>query len=47
MKIVAATAYAFNEKIQECFAAGMDNYLAKPVDVDKLEEILKLYNIIE
>ena len=40
MKIVAATAYVFNEKIIEVFKAGMDAYLPKPIPNDKLKEIL-------
>jgi CheY-like chemotaxis protein len=31
MKIIAATAYVFNEKIREVFECGMDDYLAKPI----------------
>jgi CheY-like chemotaxis protein len=31
MRIIAATAYAFNEKILMVFEAGMDDYLAKPI----------------
>ncbi len=31
MKIIAATAYAFNEKIKEVFECGMDGYLPKPI----------------
>ena len=47
MPIVAVTAYAFNEKILEVFKAGMDDYMAKPTTIEKLEVILKRYKIIE
>ena len=47
MIICAATAYVFNDSILEIFEAGMDNYLAKPISNEKLENILKVYNVIE
>jgi len=38
MTIVAATAYAFNENIQKVFDAGMDDYLSKPLSLQKIRE---------
>ena len=34
--ILAMTANAFEEDRQAAFAAGMDDYLAKPIEIDKL-----------
>lgn len=38
--IVAMTANAFEEDRREAFARGMNDHIAKPIDVEKVEEIL-------
>ncbi|MBQ6987160.1 MAG: response regulator, partial [Oscillibacter sp.] len=39
--IVAMSANAFEEDKQEAFAAGMNDHLAKPIDLEKLVDVLK------
>ncbi len=38
--IIAVTAYAFNEDRERCFKAGMNGFLPKPIDNEKLYGIL-------
>ena len=38
--IVALTANAFNEDQEACLAAGMDAFLTKPLDRERLAELL-------
>jgi CheY-like chemotaxis protein/HPt (histidine-containing phosphotransfer) domain-containing protein len=39
--IIALTAHAVKGADAECFAAGMDDYLTKPIDKNKLDECLE------
>ena len=41
--IVAMTANAFREDIEECLAAGMDDHIGKPIDFEKVIEKLRAY----
>lgn len=41
--IIAATANAFKEDKERFLAAGMDDYISKPINRDKLEKILRKY----
>ncbi|MGC2659217.1 MAG: response regulator, partial [Bryobacteraceae bacterium] len=41
MPIIAITANAFQSEKEKCFACGMDDYLTKPVDKDRLKEVLQ------
>lgn len=41
--VVSVTAQAMTGDKEKCLAAGADNYISKPVDVDKLMELLASY----
>ncbi len=40
IKIIAITAHAFEHTREECLAAGMDNYITKPVTTEDLRAVL-------
>ncbi|MGH1472357.1 MAG: response regulator [Cellvibrionaceae bacterium] len=41
--ITALTAHVVQNQIDECFAVGMNQYLAKPIDIEKLEELIRSF----
>ena len=41
LPIVAMTANAFSEDVQNCLDAGMDAHIAKPLDIALLEKTLR------
>ena len=43
LPIVAMTANVFKSDIEACLAAGMDAHLGKPVDIDRVLEVLRKY----
>lgn len=38
--IIAITANAFQEDVQKCLEAGMNAHLAKPLDMEKVQETI-------
>ncbi len=45
LKIIAITAYVFPGAKEMCIAAGMDDYIPKPVRIDDLAIALKKYRL--
>lgn len=43
LPIIAMTADAFNDDIQHCLECGMNEHIAKPIDVKRLVQLLKKY----
>ncbi len=41
LPVVAITASVMKEEIDNCFASGMDDYLPKPLEMDKLRDMLR------
>lgn len=40
IRIIALTAYAFQSDLDRCLSAGMDNYLAKPIRLEALMDVI-------
>jgi CheY-like chemotaxis protein len=37
------TANVFKSDVDECLAAGMDDHIGKPLDIDRIIEKLRIY----
>ena len=45
LPIIAMTANVFKEDIEKCLAAGMDDHIGKPLDIDEVIAVLKKYSV--
>jgi len=45
--VVAVTAYAHSQGILDCYLAGCDDYLAKPFEIRKLQNIIENYLFVK
>ena len=43
LPIIAMTANAFSSDIQQCLDCGMNEHVAKPIDMNRLTQLLKKY----
>jgi len=43
LPIIAMTANAFKDDIEACLEAGMDDHISKPLDVERIYEVLSTY----
>ncbi|MBU1234822.1 MAG: response regulator, partial [Proteobacteria bacterium] len=43
LPVIALTAHAMEEHRNQCLLAGMDDFLAKPLDVEELFAVMKKY----
>jgi len=43
LPIIAMTANVFTNDIEDCLEAGMDDHLGKPLDIDRVIEMLRKY----
>lgn len=43
MNVTPMTANAFEEDVKQCKAAGMNDHIAKPIDMDIMKATIKKY----
>ncbi|UCV30072.1 PAS domain S-box protein [Ferribacterium limneticum] len=47
LPIIAQTAHAFNEEREKCFAAGMVDHIAKPIEPEALGEMIRQHVLVK
>ena len=47
LPIIAQTAHAFNEEREKCFAAGMVDHIAKPIEPEALGEMIRQHVLLK
>jgi CheY-like chemotaxis protein len=43
LPIIAMTANVFKDDIKTCYDAGMDDHVGKPIDIDRILEVLRKF----
>ena len=44
--IVAVSSYTDEEHIQKCYKVGIDDYVSKPISIEKFKEVLSKRKIL-
>jgi len=44
--VIAVTAYAHSQGIQDCYNAGCDDFISKPYDINKIVKLIEHYLVL-